>query len=57
LEPGVNGRIDRSLLLKAGYEFADFEQTIAPGSKLDVEVIGRRENRQFVKLDLQRNRA
>lgn len=55
LEEGVFGRIDRPQLVKAGFEYADFTNTVVPGQAIDVRVIGRRQKRQFLKLDLQRN--
>jgi hypothetical protein len=55
LEPGVFGRIDRPELVSAGFEYADYQHTVVPGQSIDVVVIGRRQRRQFLKLDLQRN--
>lgn len=54
MEEGVYGRVDRPELQAAGFEYADHQDTMVPGQMIDVVVIGRRQNREFLKLALRR---
>lgn len=54
---GVVGRIKADSMRIAGFEFARFTETLVPGQTLDAVVTGAKVTRQFLQLDLQRNRS
>lgn len=55
LPGGLNGIIPRSAMLKAGYEFTRFEETVVPGQGLEVVVTGVSLVKRRIRLDLKRN--
>lgn len=52
---GLNGFIPKEAMQKAGYEYADFESTLAKGQKLDVVVTKVFLKKRKIRLDLERN--
>jgi hypothetical protein len=57
LEDGLVGHIPRESMVKAGYEFADYEESVVVGQGLDVVVTKIFLEKKKIRLDLERNLA